>query len=128
MAKTITPLTNTQVEKAKPKDKEYSLSDGQGLMLRIKPSGIKSWLFNYYHPITKKRKNQTLGQYPSISLANARKKRAVAKELLAQDIDPIESRNEKQSQKQLAAHHTLLVVSTAWFGLKKTKIAKKHSC
>ncbi|MEY8200542.1 MAG: integrase arm-type DNA-binding domain-containing protein, partial [Colwellia sp.] len=100
------------------------MSDGKGLMLRVKPSGIKSWLFNYYHPVTRKRKNQTLGQYPSISLANARKKRTEAKELLAQDVDPIESRNEKQSQKSLAASHTLLVVSTAWFELKKTKVAK----
>ncbi len=124
MAKTTTPLTNTQVEKAKPRDKDYNLFDGEGLTLRIKPSGIKSWLFNYYHPVTKKRKNQTLGQYPAISLANARKKRSEAKDLLAQDVDPIEARNEKQSQASLAASHTLLVVSTAWFELKKTSIAK----
>ncbi len=124
MAKTTIPLTNTQVEKTKPKDKEYNLFDGEGLMLRVKPSGIKSWLLNYYHPVTKKRKNQTLGQYPALSLANARKKRTEAKELLAQDIDPIEAKNEKQSQKSLAASHTLLVVTTAWFELKKTSIAK----
>lgn len=124
MAKTTTPLTNTQVDKAKPKDKEYSLLDGAGLMMRIKPSGIKSWLFNYYHPVTKKRKNQTLGQYPAMSLANARKKRAEAKGLLAQNIDPIEASNEILSQKQFAASNTLLVVSTAWFELKKSKVAE----
>ncbi len=37
-------LTNTEVDKAKPKTKEYSLSDGDGLSLRIKPNGSKLWL------------------------------------------------------------------------------------
>ena len=40
-------LTNIEVDKAKPKTKEYSLSDGDGLSLRIKPNGSKPWLFNY---------------------------------------------------------------------------------
>ncbi|OOV85791.1 preprotein translocase, partial [Oceanospirillum linum] len=30
MARLTTPLTNTEVKQAKPKDKEYSLSDGNG--------------------------------------------------------------------------------------------------
>ena len=65
-------LTNTEVDKAKPKTKEYSLSDGDGLSLRIKPNGSKLWLFNYYHPTTKKRTNAGLGMYPAVSLAQAR--------------------------------------------------------
>ncbi|MEH8046265.1 preprotein translocase, partial [Gallibacterium anatis] len=39
MPKVIKPLTNTEVDKAKIKDKEYNLTDGQGLILRIKPTG-----------------------------------------------------------------------------------------
>ena len=68
-------LTNTEVDKAKPKTKEYSLSDGDGLSLRIKPNGSKLWLFNYYHPTTKKRTNAGLGMYPAVSLAQAHQKR-----------------------------------------------------
>jgi len=66
-------LTNKEVDKVKLKYKVYSLLDGFGLMLRVKLTGTKSWLFNYYHPITKKRNNLSLGQYPALSLANARK-------------------------------------------------------
>lgn len=33
MARTTKPLSNTQIEKAKPKDKDYPLYDGQGLFL-----------------------------------------------------------------------------------------------
>jgi hypothetical protein len=47
MAKTTKPLTNTEVKQAKPKDKDYTLLDGDGLQLRVKTTGTKSWLFNY---------------------------------------------------------------------------------
>ena len=61
MAKITKPLTNTEVQQAKPKDKYYTLLDNECLQLRVKINGTKSWLFNYYHPITKKRKNFSLG-------------------------------------------------------------------
>ena len=44
MAKRVVPLTNTQVKQAKESDKEYTLSDGDGLQLRIKTNGTKLWL------------------------------------------------------------------------------------
>jgi hypothetical protein len=47
MPKKVTPLNNTQIKQAKPKDKEYNLSDGDGLNLRVKPNGSKLWLLNY---------------------------------------------------------------------------------
>jgi len=54
MAKKVNPLTNTQVKQAKPKDKIYKLSDGDGLQLRILPNGSKQWLLYYFKPFTKK--------------------------------------------------------------------------
>jgi hypothetical protein len=45
MAKT-TPLTNTEVKQAKPKDKVYKLADGAGLQLRVRPNGAKTWLLD----------------------------------------------------------------------------------
>ena len=74
MPRVTKPLTNTEVDKAKTKDKEYNLSDGNGLFLRIKPTGAKAWIFNYYHPVTNKRTSFTIGTYPAITLAQARQK------------------------------------------------------
>ena len=127
MAKITNPLTNTEIDKAKPKDKEYNLADGYGLILRVKPTGTKSWLFNYYHPITKKRKNLSLGQYPALTLANARIERTKAKELLANNIDPQEHRNDQQALEQFKANTTFLFVATNWFEIKKAKIAERTS-
>ncbi|MGO2510058.1 MAG: integrase arm-type DNA-binding domain-containing protein [Vibrio hibernica] len=76
MARTVSPLTNTQVKQVKAIGKELTLSDGGGLQLRIKPSGSKSWIFKYYVPITKKRTNISFGSYPAVSLAQARQKRS----------------------------------------------------
>ncbi|WP_242650097.1 integrase arm-type DNA-binding domain-containing protein [Rodentibacter trehalosifermentans] len=69
MARVTKPLTNTEVERARPKEKEYNLVDGQGLSLRVKSTGAKTWIFNYYHPTTKKRTNFTIGNYPEITIA-----------------------------------------------------------
>ena len=90
MAKLTKPLTNTEVKQSSPKDKEYNLSDCHGLALRIKPNGSKLWIMNYQRPVTKKRANLSLGQYPSISLADARKLRTEAKKLVAKNIVPNE--------------------------------------
>ena len=124
MGRLTKPLTNTEVDRAKPKDREYNLSDGNGLSLRVKKTGTKSWLFNYFHPQTNKRKNLSIGQYPSISLAAARKSRESAKELLAQRIDPIEYKADQLRQMSIEASLTLEIVARNWFTVKKTSIAE----
>ncbi len=127
MAKITKPLTNTEVKQAKPKDKDYTLLDGEGLQLRVKTSGTKSWLFNYYHPITKKRKNLSLGQFPALSLAEARKQRSSSKELLSKNIDPKEHRDDLLSDEKLKMGFTLKSIALDWFEIKKTKIAETTS-
>ncbi len=125
MARSIPPLTSTQVKQAKAKDKEYNLADGNGLMLRIKPNGSKIWLFNYYRPFTKKRANLGFGQYPDVTLAKAREKRTESRALLAADIDPQEHKS--QYAKAEKDRFTLLIVYQTWFDVKKTKIKEKTS-
>jgi integrase len=123
MARTTT-LTNTEVKQAKPKDKVYKLSDGGGLQLRVKTNGTKSWLLDYFKPFTKKRTSIGLGAYPEVSLAEARKKRVAARELLAKDIDPKEFKDDKHREQVLAATNTLKSVAESWFAIKKTTIAE----
>ena len=89
MARITQPLTNTEVKQAKPKDKVYTLSDGGGLQLRVKPNGSKLWLLDYQRPYTKKRTSLSLGSYPIVTLALARSKKDEAKKLLFNNIDAI---------------------------------------
>ncbi|WP_448214030.1 integrase domain-containing protein [Colwellia sp. MEBiC06753] len=124
MAKTVNPLTNTQVKQAKPKEKVYKLSDGEGLQLRIMPSGSKQWLLDYLKPYTKKRTSLSLGSYPDVSLAEARKRKAEARELIANNIDPKDKRDEQEREKLKALTSTLKSVAETWFDIKKTKVAE----
>lgn len=50
MARTVTPLTDTKCDAAKPRDKDYKLFDGQGLFLLVKASGVKTWRLKYRRP------------------------------------------------------------------------------
>jgi len=127
MARVTNPLTNTEVKQAKPKDKEYNLADGDGLMLRVKPNGSKLWVFNYSRPYTKKRANISFGKYPDVSLAQGREKRMNAKELLAQDIDPKVQKDNLAQQQQERVENTLLNVASNWFEIKKTEISHDYS-
>ena len=88
MPRRTTPLSATEVKQAKPKQKDYYLSDGRGLQLRILPSGNKRWELNYISPTTRKRSTIGLGTYPDISLDNARKLTAKERELVALGTDP----------------------------------------
>ncbi|WP_020559007.1 tyrosine-type recombinase/integrase [Thiofilum flexile] len=92
-------LTHTQLEAAKPQDKPYRLSDGAGLQLEIRTSGAKVWLYRYRQPHTQKQTILTLGEYPSITIRQARLLIEEARALLKQGIDP---NTHKQAQKQLS--------------------------
>lgn len=127
MARTTNPLTNTEVKQAKPKDKEYSLVDGGGLALRIKPNRSKLWIFNYYRPYTKKRANISFGTFPDVSLADARLKRQEARMLLGQDIDPKEYRDETARRQRQAHNNTLEHIAAQWFEVKKNTVTVDYS-
>ncbi|WP_193049349.1 integrase domain-containing protein [Pseudoalteromonas undina] len=127
MARTVKPLNDTQIKQAKPKEKEYSLSDGSGLQLSIRPNGTKSWIFKYYKPFTKKRTNLSFGQYPQITLAAARTKREEARGLLANEIDPKEYKEQQFLQETQSRLNTLEKVALDWFELKKTMVSAGYA-
>ncbi|MFT6924917.1 MAG: integrase [Psychromonas sp.] len=122
MAKKVKPLTATQVLQAKPKDKVYNLGDGDGLSLKILPSGSKLWRFSYSRPVSRKRAHLALGKYPSVSLAKARTKVIEARKLLADGIDPKEQRDTTLKVQQIELSNTLQAVFEDWFAVKKTSI------
>ncbi len=127
MARTTKPLTNTEVTQAKPREREYNLADGQGLYLRVKPQGSKLWLFNYSRPYTKHRANISLGSFPALGLAKARQKRQEMLELLAQDIDPKQYRDDLQRATKDALSNTLERVSADWLAIKKVQVTPSYA-
>ncbi|EKO3793147.1 tyrosine-type recombinase/integrase [Vibrio metschnikovii] len=127
MGTRATRLTSKAITNAKPKEKDYVLSDGDGLQLRVRTNGSRLWNFNYRHPITKKRINMGLGAFPELSLANARKKTIEARELVADGIDPKEARDSKLSEMQKELEDTLLNLAKEWFERKKESVTPNYA-
>ncbi|CRM08121.1 Prophage CP4-57 integrase [Pseudomonas sp. 31 R 17] len=127
MCAQTTRLSDRQLKAVKPKDKDYVLTDGDGLQLRVRVNRSMQWNFNYRHPVTKNRINMALGSYPEVSLAQARKKTVEARELLAQGIDPKAQRNELQEAKRAETEHTFENVAIAWFELKKDSVTPAYA-
>ena len=111
MPKRIMPLSEVKIRNAKPRDKAFILTDGDGLFLLVTPSGGKLWRFRYY--FDRKRKDIALGTYPEIPLAGARQRRDEARRQLANGIDPGAVRKAmKQAKKEET--ETFEVIAREW--------------
>lgn len=114
------PLTDTAIRNAKPADKPVRLFDGGGLYLEIAPSGGKWWRLKYR--FGGKEKRYSLGVYPEVTLATARKKRDEAREKLAAGIDPGEAKKAEKRASLLAAANSFEVVARGWMDERKTTV------
>ncbi|MBF0785931.1 DUF4102 domain-containing protein [Muribacter muris] len=112
-------LTDTQVRQAKPKDKDYPLADGGGLRLIVRKNEAKVFVFNYNKPYTKKKSNITIGNYPDISLSQARARHAEFRALLAQDIDPVQQREQDRQAQAEKISRTFERMALNWFEMRK---------
>jgi len=79
-------LSEFRISKAKPKDKPYKLADGGGLFMLVNRNGSKLWRQKYRH--MGKERLLSHGQYPDVTLAQARQKRDEARAQLADGRDP----------------------------------------
>ncbi len=99
MPKIPPALTVLTIENLKPKKSPYTKPDGAGLHLRVMPSGLKSWL-SRYKDNEGKRGMVVIGQYPIMSLADARQKNEAVQLQAAKSKDAIVSyREEKKISK-----------------------------
>lgn len=109
------PLTDIKVKTAKPKDKDYKLSDEKGLFLLIKKTGAKYWRLKYRY--NGKEKSLAIGVYPAVTLKSARLKRDEAKKLLLDGIDP--SEHKKQQSYTLKSDCQFEALAFDWMATKK---------
>jgi integrase len=73
-------LTDTEIKKLKPTGKDYQKADSKGLVLIVREAGAKFW--RYESRLDGKKFKYGLGNYPEISLDNARKIHAIARQLV----------------------------------------------
>ena len=105
-------LTDSKVKALSPKDKSYKVSDTGGLFLLINPNGAKYWRVKYR--FLGKEKLLSLGVYPEVSLAKARKGRDDAKERLRDGIDPSLLKKQQKALKELGAENSFAAIALEW--------------
>ncbi|MDP3839274.1 MAG: Arm DNA-binding domain-containing protein, partial [Methylococcales bacterium] len=101
MAKEL--LTDVTIRNIKPIEKDNRLNDGGGLYLLIKPNGAKWWRFDY--SIESKRKTLSLGVYPVVGLADARRKAEDARKQVSNGINPSDTRKKVKADQQLVTEN-----------------------
>lgn len=106
------PLSAVDVRNSKPKEKPYKLSDEKGMYLEVTPAGGRYWRLKYR--MHGKEKRLALGVYPDVSLADARKARDKARELIAKGFDPGTAKQEEKVAKALAAASSFEAVAREW--------------
>jgi integrase len=114
-------LTAKAVEKALPRDKEYKLHDGDGLFLRVRPSGAKSWLFSFRLPGDKSSIRMTIGAPVDLSLKEARDKIRSLHKLVDDGIDPRHAKAATIAENMQAV--TMQVLFDRW--IEQEKITKR---
>lgn len=113
-------LNDTKLRTLKPTEKLYRITDFDGLCIEVKPTGKKFWRFRFRY--LDKALMMTLGEYPIVGLAEARRLRDDAKALLHKGINPIEDRVEKKQEEKNASKNTFRLVAEEYI---ENKIADR---
>ncbi|MEH3413731.1 integrase domain-containing protein [Phytobacter diazotrophicus] len=127
MARITRPLTNNEILKAKPREKDFTLHDGDGLFLLVKTSGKKLWRFRYQRPTSGSRTNLSLGSYPALTLAAARQIRDQHLTTLAQGIDPQQQQEQASEQRQVELDSIFSTVAANWFQIKSRSVTDDYA-
>lgn len=105
-------LTHYAALNARPREKHYRLSDGQGLYLQVSPTGRKWWRFKYRFG---GRENcLSVGKFPAVALKTARERCLELRAQLAAGVDPaVERRVAKQ--KRARQDESFEVLAREWY-------------
>jgi len=84
----MTKFTDRYIQSLKSRERDYRVREGHGFAIRILPSGIKRFEFIYRSPTDGRRRIMHLGNYPLVSLSEARERYLNAASTAAKNIDP----------------------------------------
>lgn len=117
-------LTDKEIKSTVAAYKPFKLADSGGLYLYVTPSGGKLWRLKYRHG--GREKTLSIGPYPKVSLAEARRQREDAKALLAEGRDPSAYRKAAKAKLE-NPDNRFEVVARRWHELNKSRWVERHA-
>ena len=118
-------LTDIQIRNSKPRDKQYKLSDSDGLYLLIKPNNKKYWRLKYR--IEGKEKLLSIGAYPITSLSEAREIVLKAKKQIKNNIDPSKIKQEEKKKHIVDISNSFIAIAHEWHNNQKLGWTERHA-
>jgi integrase len=118
-------LTPIAIRNAKPREKPYKLTDGEGMYLLINADGSRYWRLKYR--FAGKEKTLALGVFPAVSLLEARQKRDAERRLLRDGFDPGEERKIRKRQNEHRHANTFRAVADEWMTKQRSRWTEGHS-
>ena len=110
-------LTDTRLRALKRSQEVGRYTDGNGLVIDVKPSGALLWRYRYR--IGGKENLYAIGAYPEVSLRDARDERDEARKLVRKGIHPAHQRKAEILRQQYANANTFKSVAEEWLAGKK---------
>jgi len=119
-------LTDTFIKNLKPKAYPYRKADGHTpkLYVVITPRGRKYFTLEYDSPETGRKRFEKLGNYPAMTLEDARKKAASEQATVGSGTDPREEAIREESRKAAREHGTLAALLA--LNLERLRSEDKH--
>ena len=141
-------LTDTQCRAARPRDTAYKLPDGSGLVLEVKPNGVKAWRYRFKlnvqgaikenmfaigdyavalrgEPVEQAKARRDCGRF---TLAEARDERTRARDLVKQGVNPAHDRQLARLRRDQDGATTFESVANEWLAMKDWEsVTKKRS-
>ena len=118
------PLNDTYIKNLKPAEKAQKHFDGGGLFLFVPTSGSKLWRMAYR--FNGKSKLLSFGDYPTVTLKEARERRDDAKRLLAQGEDPAEHKRQIKMARLWAENESFRQIACEWHQTRLADFTDKH--
>jgi integrase len=101
------------------------LADGGWLTLLVTRDGVGRWQQGYRYG--GKERSVSHGTYPTVSIAEARRRTADARALLRDGIDPVEHRRAKKAALRTNVANTFGAAAEAWYTFNEPRWAKATS-
>lgn len=110
-------ITDAALRNAKPADKPYKLTVGNGLYLEVASSGSKLWRWRYR--LGGKENVYAIGSYPEISLKDAGKLMEEARALVKAGIHPAQQRKLDKIKTENERSNTVEALALEWLEIKE---------
>jgi integrase len=105
-------LTDVKLRNLRTRPTLYRVADARGLCIEVTPAGSKLWRYRYRS--NGKASMLALGEYPEVSLADARSRRDEARALLTAGKDPSAERRQEARRAREARGNTFEAVAREW--------------